>query len=139
MKIWNSYGSEHSMALVMIGRFQELVDAQHAEAFINQLTRQVNAELESESDGGDDTRQRFSDAVVELFRSAGIYSLSPQDVQELRSDVHVERKGSEIVVTTDECEVAVFLKIMLAKKARIEVYSAHDYPHAGGTDESHQT
>jgi len=36
--------------------------------------------------------------------------------------------GSRIVVTTDELEVSGFLKLMVDKGAKVEVYSAHDYP-----------
>lgn len=31
MRIWNGYGSEHSMRLVLIGRFQTVIDAKAAE------------------------------------------------------------------------------------------------------------
>jgi hypothetical protein len=43
----------------------------------------------------------------------------------------VRRDGSSIVVTTDETDVQALLKVLLDKGARIEVYSAHDYPGTG--------
>lgn len=33
-----------------------------------------------------------------------------------------------MILTTDESEVSAFLKVMIQKEAKVEVYSAHDYP-----------
>jgi hypothetical protein len=42
--------------------------------------------------------------------------------------VRVETKGNDIVLTTEEIEVSAFLKVLIDHGARVEVYSAHDYP-----------
>jgi len=40
----------------------------------------------------------------------------------------VKVEGSKMILTTDEVDISAFLKVMLDSGARIEVYSAHDYP-----------
>ena len=47
MKVWNGYGSEHSMNLVIVGHFKEVRDAEKAKELIDLLTEQVNAEPEA--------------------------------------------------------------------------------------------
>ena len=42
MKLWYGYGSEHSMNLVMIGRFKDAVAAAQAKRVIDALTTKVN-------------------------------------------------------------------------------------------------
>jgi len=46
-------------------------------------------------------------------------------------DISSELKGNQIVVRTDEPDVSAFLKLMIDKGARVEVYSAHNYPDSG--------
>jgi hypothetical protein len=47
---------------------------------------------------------------------------------QFRYDINSERKNDQIVITTDELEVSAFLKLLIDKGARVEMYSAHDYP-----------
>uniref|UniRef100_UPI00261D4EEC DUF6375 family protein n=1 Tax=uncultured Halomonas sp. TaxID=173971 RepID=UPI00261D4EEC len=42
MKIWNGYGSEHSMNLVLIGRFKRAKDAENIEKNIDRLSGQAS-------------------------------------------------------------------------------------------------
>ena len=42
MKIWNGYGSEHSMNLVLIGRFKRAQDAEKVEKDIEKLSVQAS-------------------------------------------------------------------------------------------------
>lgn len=121
------------MNLVMIGTFKEAATAEEAKNFIDELTAQVVSEpaLETERIEVDRHRRRFSDAVLNLMQARSVNTLSPLDLEELRYDAHVEQKDRDVVVTTDESEVAVFLKILVEKGARVEVYSAHDYPDTG--------
>ncbi len=37
-------------------------------------------------------------------------------------------EGDKIIVTTEEFEVSAFFKLMILKDAKVEIYSAHDYP-----------
>jgi hypothetical protein len=54
MRIWYGYGSEHSMNLVMIGRFKSAVDAEKTKEIIDQLTEKLVDKIEVGS-----TRDRF--------------------------------------------------------------------------------
>jgi hypothetical protein len=40
----------------------------------------------------------------------------------------VERSGADLVLRTEEVDVAGFLKIMIDGGAKVEVYSAHVHP-----------
>lgn len=128
MKIWNAYASEHSMKLVMIGRFKEVRDAEEAKRLIERLTEQVSAEVESYSQDASPEDDYFSKPMRELLRAANIYSLRPRELEQLAYEFHLEVSGSEVVVRTDEVDVSALLKLLLDKGARVEVYSAHDYP-----------
>jgi hypothetical protein len=66
--------------------------------------------------------------VLEFFRKLNIYIITPDELHQFNSDVSYRLNGSRIVVTTDELEVSGFLKLMVDKGAKVEVYSAHDYP-----------
>ena len=41
---------------------------------------------------------------------------------------YLTAEDDKVVVTTNESDVSAFLKVMIDKGARVEVYSAHDYP-----------
>lgn len=130
MKLWKGYGSEHSMNLVMIGHFKEACDAKEAKRLIDQLIEQVASEAKSDHDNtvpGD----RFTDAMLELMRTANLYILSPAELEQLLYDVDVDVEDNKIVITTDDVDVSAFLKVLLDKGARVEVYSAHNYPNKG--------
>jgi hypothetical protein len=125
MKIWNSYGSEHSANLVMIGKFTDVTSAEAAKDAIDEIEKFV---------GDHDSREgavRYSDAEMDLFKRLNFYWLQPGELEQFRYDIRSELQGDSIVVTTDETEIAALLKLLLAKGARVEVYSAHDYPGTG--------
>ena len=46
--------------------------------------------------------------------------------------IRSELKDQQVVITTDEPDVSAFLKLMVDKGARVEVFSAHDYPDPSG-------
>jgi hypothetical protein len=125
MKIWNSYGSEHSANLVMIGKFTDAASAEAAKDAIDEVEKFI---------GDHDSREgaeRYSDAEMDLFKRLNFYWLQPGELEQFRYDIRSELQGDSIVVTTDETEIAALLKLLLAKGARVEVYSAHQYPDTG--------
>jgi len=128
MKVWTGYGSEHSRNLVMIGHFREARDAEKAKELIDRLTEQVLAEPDVYRSDASLEEHRFSEAVLELLRASNLYSLGPAELEQFSYDASARVEGSDVVVTTDEVEVSAFLKLLLDKGARVEVYSAHDYP-----------
>ena len=126
MKIWNSYGSEHSSNLVMIGTFKEVTSAKRAEEIIDEITAFM---IDSEDDHEDAIS--FSDSALALLQKVRLHSLRPAELAQFRYDVTTERKNNKVVITTDEYDVSGFLKILIDEGARVEVYSAHLNPDTG--------
>ncbi|SUA58524.1 Uncharacterised protein [Oligella ureolytica] len=128
MKIWNGYGSEHSTNLVLIGRFKQVRDAEKVEKDITKLTAQA---LEDDSHslllaGPED--QRFSEKMLSLMSNLKLFTLGPSDLGQLLSEHNIERKDDQITVKTDEAEVSAFVKLFVEAGAKVEIFSAHDYP-----------
>jgi Family of unknown function (DUF6375) len=130
MKIWLNYGSEHSANLVMIGKFASIQDARAANALMQKLIDQAR---EDEQNGLIEPRgetDRFSEAMGKLLSDANLYTLAPSELEQFNYDFNLDVQGSSVVVKTDEIDVSALLKLLLSKGARVEVYSAHDYPEA---------
>ena len=126
MKIWNSYGSEHSANLVMIGKFKDAASAKEAIAIIEKIT-----EFMANTDDDHEDADNYSDAALDFLKTVKFYSVRPAELAQFRYDINSERKNDQIVITTDELDVSAFLKLLIDKGARVEVYSAHDYPNTG--------
>lgn len=116
------------MNLVMIGYFKEAHDAEKAKELLDRLTEQVRAEPEAYQSANAPEGRRFSDAMMELMRESELYIVGSSELEQFAYDVSVRAEGSKVVVTTEEVDVSAFLKVLLEKGARVEVYSAHDYP-----------
>ncbi|UTV87723.1 hypothetical protein KDX00_04320 [Cobetia amphilecti] len=128
MKIWNGYGSEHSMNLVLIGRFKRAQDAEKVEKDIDKLSAQaLKDDSHSIPFAGPDS-QRFSEEMLSLLRSLNLNTLGPGELGQLVSDHHLDREDSQITVTTDEADVSAFIKFFIEAGAKVEIFSAHDYP-----------
>lgn len=128
MKIWYQHGSEHSANLVIIGRFKDATDAMKAKEIIEALTSQV---AEDQSNGTlivGSPSDRYSDEMLHLLGSMNIHSIGPRELEQFAYEFSVEANGNDVVLTTEEIDISAFLKVMFDKGARIEVYSAHDYP-----------
>lgn len=126
MKIWEGYVSEHSMNLVMIGQFKEVNDAKVMKTIIENLASQVEQEAQSSNQSA--PAHRFSKEMLELLRNYRLPSLSPEDVDQLSYSFDVECDKTKLKITTEEIDVSVFLKMLIEKGARVEVFSRHDYP-----------
>lgn len=135
MKIWNGYGSEHSMNLVLIGRFKRVQDAEKVEREIDKLSAQVSKDDGHSVSFAEPEHQRFSDEMLSLLRNLNLNTLGPTDLGQLVSEHYLIRKGDLITVTTDEAEVFAFVKLFIERGAKVEIYSAHDYP-SDSTDAS---
>lgn len=127
MKIWKGYGSEHSMNLVMIGHFKEASDAKKIKDLLDQLAGQVKDDADK-NQSNTVPQDQFTDGMRELLRAANLYILGPAELEQLLYDVQVDVDGNKVVITTEEVDVSVFLKVLLDKGAKVEVYSAHNYP-----------
>jgi hypothetical protein len=125
MKIWNGYGSEHSMNLVMIGHFKTTEEAEKTQKLIEQLSDGLRDKIDIGT-----SQDRYSDPVMDLLRKANVYDLGPAELEHFLYDTRTRVEGDKIIITTEESEVSAFLKLMVTRGARVEVYSAHDYPEA---------
>lgn len=127
MKIWKGYGSEHSANLVMIGYFREAHTAEEVNKLLEQLVIQVSNDANTSHDDAV-PKDRFTEKMLELLETTKLYSLASAELEQLIYDVRIDVDGNKIVITTDEIDVSVFLKVLIDKGARVEVYSAHVYP-----------
>ena len=123
MKIWHGYGSEHSMNLVMIGHFKSTEDSTKTYRLIEQLTEGLIDKIDVGSQ-----RDRFDEGVMDLLKETKCYNLSPIELEQFLYDFSTRLDKEKIIITTDESEVSAFLKLMIENGAKIEIYSAHDYP-----------
>ena len=128
MKIWNGYGSEHSMNLVLIGKFKQEQDAEKVEKDIKTLSTQAEKDECYSIPFDEPENQRFSDEMLSLLYSLKLHTLGPTDLGQLVSDHHLDREGNRITITTDEAEVSAFVKLFVEAGAKVEIFSAHDYP-----------
>lgn len=128
MKIWYQYGSEHSANLVMIGHFKSADNVTKAKEIIDALVKQVREEESNGSLTIGHPSERYSDTMLDLLGKLNINSIGSGELEQLVYDVRIEAQGNDLVLTTEELDVSAFLKVMVDKGARVEVYSAHDYP-----------
>lgn len=131
MKVWYGHGSEHSMNLVMIGRFKDAGDAAKAKQIIEWLTEQVNADVEAGLMEIGVPADHYPDGVFDLLGKVNVHCISPAELEQFAYDVTIKVEDNEVIVTTNEIDVSAFLKVLLDKGARVEVYSAHHYPGTG--------
>lgn len=127
MKIWKGFGSEHSMNLVMIGKFKNAGDAEKAKRIIDLITKQVQADMESGAITIGARPERYTDGMMELCRELNVFDVNTVEVEQFAYDISVKHIRDTISITTDESDVSAYLKILVAQGARVEVFSAHFY------------
>ena len=128
MKVWNGFGSEHSMNLVMIGQFQNAGDAEKVTEIFERLTKQVRVDEDAGLLQFGGKSDRFTDDMLHLLSSLNVNSIGPNEVEQFAYDVSIKVQRDQLVLTTEESDVSAFLKVLLDHGARIELFSAHDYP-----------
>lgn len=128
MKIWYQHGSEHSANLVMIGHFENAADATKAKEIIDALTKQVAEDQSAGTLTLGSPSERYGRAMLDLLGKLNVTTIGPGELEQFAYEVSVELRGNDLVLTTEEFDISAFLKVMFLKGARIEVYSAHDYP-----------
>ena len=129
MRIWYSYGSEHSMDLVLIGTFETVT---RAEAAIEKMEAlKTLAESESIEDDWRWQDERMPDSLADGLRKLKLYDMGRSDVDIYAFEHTVEQKGSTVRVQTKESEVQGFLKVLIHLGARVEVFSRHNWNEDG--------
>lgn len=131
MKIWYQHGSEHSANLVMIGHFEDAIEATQAKEIIDALTEQVAEDQEKGTLVLGSPSERYGKEMLDLLGSLNVASIGPGELEQFAYEVNVNVEGKKVIVTTDEFDIAAFLKVLFLRGARIEVYSAHNYPGTG--------
>lgn len=129
MKIWYQHGSEHSANLVMIGHFEDATEAAKAKEIIDALTEQVAKDQESGTIVLGSPCDRYGKEMLDLLGRLNVASIGPAELEQFAYEVDVNVEGQSVVITTEELDIAAFLKVLFLRGARVEVYSAHDYPH----------
>ena len=71
---------------------------------------------------------RYGKEMLDLLARLNVASIGPGELEQFAYEVNTKAEGKSIVVTTDELDIAAFLKVLIHRGARIEVYSAHDFP-----------
>ena len=79
---------------------------------------------------GDKLPNRFDEEVYDLLKKEKIYHLGPDDLEQLLYETQTKIEGDKLILTTEEFEVSAFMKLMINKGAKVEIFSAHDYPDA---------
>lgn len=128
MKIWYQHGSEHSANLVMIGHFENATEAAKAKEIIDALTEQVAKDQESGALVIGSPSDRYGKEMLDLLGRLNVASVGPAELEQFAYEVNVKVEGQSVVITTDELDIAAFLKVLFLRGARVEVYSAHDHP-----------
>jgi len=107
----------------MIGHFQTAAAAAETQALIERLREGLVDEIKP-----GDNSDRLSDPVLELLRRESCYNLGPGELEQFLYDTPTRLDGTKVILTTDESEVSAFFKLMMKNGAKVEIYSAHDYP-----------
>ncbi|MBL1146185.1 MAG: hypothetical protein D8M28_00625 [Proteobacteria bacterium] len=122
MKVWSGYGSEHSMNLVMVGKFKSASGAEEAQQLIEDLRDRLGEKISVGSETG-----RYSDGVRDVLHGLSFSMVSPSELEQLCCEFYLEVEQDKLILTTDEIDISLFLKAMIQKGGKVEIYSAHDY------------
>ncbi len=129
MRIWNGYGSEHSMNLVLIGRFQTVTGAKAAEERMEAL--QALAEAAWSDDDWRSPEERMPRELGQALYEMKLYDMGRSDVDIFALDHSVTREAETVRIWTDESDVQGFLKVLLHHGAKVEVFSRHEWDKDG--------
>lgn len=129
MRIWYSHGSEHSMDLVLIGKFETVSTA---EAAVERMeTLKALAEAEWSDDDWRRQDERMPDPLAEELMKLKLYDMGRSDVDIYAYEHSIKRDGSTVRVWTEESEFQGFLKVLIHLGARVEVFSRHHWNEDG--------
>lgn len=129
MRIWHSYGSEHSMDLVLVGTFETVSGA--AAAIERMEALKTLAEADWEEDDWRHPDERMPAPLADELRKLKLYEMGRPDVDIYAYEHTVERKGTTVRIWTEESEVQGFLKVLIHLGARVEVFSRHHWNEDG--------
>jgi hypothetical protein len=127
MKVWRGYGTEHSMNLKLVGHFLSSKAAADAKGAIAKLTEAAEVDYgEGKWEHGEPPRV-FSRRLLEAMSEVGVHNLGHADIEQFLYDASVDAEDADVVVLTDEIDVLAYVKVLIAKGAKVEIYSMHDH------------
>lgn len=127
MKLWYGYSSEHSSRIKLIGRFKTSAAGKEFEESLNQM-RELVVENYDECLNNVD---KFPRHILDLLFHGAIkntQTLAAHDLLDFGNEMSVDLKDKEIVISSDECNWAGVIKMLIEAGAKIEMFSEHDYP-----------
>lgn len=127
MKVWHSYGSEHSAALVMIGRFKSGQDADVFLAELAKLQEAITAVMPDYEEQGRFPKEIMESLLYEKIKFC--YDMSPKDLDDFLLEYSIdkdEQDGSVVRMSTDDVGWAGLIKMMINAGARVEIFSEHN-------------
>lgn len=127
MKVWRGYGTEHSMNLKVIGHFSRADEANAAVDAIKVLTAAAEEELASGRLEYGEPLRMFSEELLAALSDVKIHSLGYADFEQFLYDADLKVDGSDVIVQTDEIDVIAFVKVLLVRGAKVEMFSMHDH------------
>jgi hypothetical protein len=121
MKIWNSYGSEHSANIVIVGTFDNVTEAQKAKQIIDNLTDIFQKDIEKNNANSLNGYEKFSEEMLEYIGKQGTFDITHYNVTGLLSDVAIKQEFNKISIASKDFNFQIFLNIMLQNGAKIEI------------------
>jgi hypothetical protein len=132
MKVWHGYGTEHSMNLKLIGHFASAEEAKAAVETIAALTATAEAEQEAGRLEYGEPPRMFSDALLAVLSELRMHSFAYADIEQFLYDTDVKTDGPDVVIQTDEIDVIAFIRVLLARGAKLEMFSMHEHGTGAG-------
>ena len=126
MKIWNSYSSEHSSRIVLVGHFKSEPDAK---TFLGEYQKVIDLAMQH-YDECQQSPDAFPDAILDLLVKGEIkftQVMAPRDLLEFGMELEPRVKGKDFVLTSSEYDWGGTLKMLLMAGAKVEFFSGHDY------------
>lgn len=121
MKIWQSYGAEHSMDLVLIGTFKNESDAQQFYEMINLLSNFLK-DNDHEFNG-----LTITDSEMEYLYDHKLYFLNhSMYLDQMLNEFSMELEGNKVRISSEDY-LDAFILAMLHSSAKVEIFSRHDY------------
>jgi hypothetical protein len=109
----------------MIGHFKSPHDAEETMKIINQLSEKLIDKIEF-----GENKKRFDNEVSQLLAEINCFIFTPSELEHFLLENSIRIEDNKIILTTEESEVSAFFKLMIEKGAKVEIFSAHDYPDA---------
>ncbi len=130
MKVWVGYGSEHSSRLNLIGRFKTPEAAEEVRRQLEQLCELVANSYDHDRFDENPMALYLDRELCETLAGLGCRHFSPEDIASLIGEHQIDRRGNELRIWSNEFSVSGFVKFLIERPVRVEVFSEHHFPEA---------